>query len=146
MWPECPAYPWATGVDDGGLPDGEPFVTSTRAGSRAPGEAHEYHFHMCESATVCNNCVDDSFYPNTSFASEFGWIGMPSLESLAPVLGQSITHSITSRRFKGFFQEGATNRDLRCVLHRNTLSTLWCWVQTTSRIRNKGIQPHLMYD
>ena len=31
--------------------------------------------------------MDDAFYAQTSFASEYGWIGMPSLESLSPVLG-----------------------------------------------------------
>lgn len=36
----------------------------------------------------CGNCVDDSFYSVTNFASEFGWIGMPSLEALSPVLGR----------------------------------------------------------
>jgi hypothetical protein len=53
------------------------------------------------SASVCVpvalSAVDDSFYPNTSFASEFGWIGMPSLESLSPFLGSpSEDYTMTS--------------------------------------------------
>ena len=45
---------------------------------------------MCDTLERCGNCVDDSFYRRTSFASEFGSIGMPSFESLQPVLGQCL--------------------------------------------------------
>ena len=98
VWAACPALPWATGVDDGGLPNGEPFTVLNQSrgmadrGSRHPlgAETHEYWFKMCDTLARCGNCVDDSFYSDTVFASEFGWIGMPSLESLSPYLSAEL--------------------------------------------------------
>ena len=98
VWAACPALPWATGVDDGGLPTGEPFTVLNQSrgmadrGSRHPlgAETHEYWFKMCDTLASCQNCVDDSFYLDTVFASEFGWIGMPSLESLSPYLSSEL--------------------------------------------------------
>ena len=94
VWPACPALPWKTGVDKLGLPNGQPFEVSSQDGPRAPGEVHAYWFSMCTTHgfpanCLVNglNCMDDAFYSQTSFASEYGWIGLPSLESLSPVLG-----------------------------------------------------------
>ena len=94
VWAACPALPWATGVDEGGLPNGDQFTVLNQSrgmadrGPRHPlgAETHEYWFSLCDSVSSCKNCVDDSFYQDTVFASEFGWIGMPSLESLSPYL------------------------------------------------------------
>ena len=47
-------------------------------------------FTLCDTIASCKNCVDDSFYTDTVFASEFGWIGMPSLESLSPYLREEL--------------------------------------------------------
>jgi beta-mannosidase len=98
VWAACPALPWVSGVDAGGLPNGEPFTVlkqSRGMGDRGPhhplgAETHEYWFSMCDSLANCRNCVDDSFYMETVFASEFGWIGMPSLESLSPYLSAEL--------------------------------------------------------
>jgi beta-mannosidase len=95
VWPACPAFPWKSGVDSKGLPNGQPFVVSNQHEPTAPGEVHAYWFSMCRAGASfpanCRvkglNCQDDAFYAQTSFASEYGWIGMPSLESLSPVLG-----------------------------------------------------------
>ena len=93
VWPACPAFPWKTGVDQHGLPNGQPFAVSSERAPTAPGEVHAYWFSLCSTLENCAagvnglQPVDDGFYAMTSFASEFGWIGMPSLESLAPVLG-----------------------------------------------------------
>jgi beta-mannosidase len=93
VWPACPAFPWKTGVDVNGLPNGQPFAVSSVHGPGAPNEVHAYWFSLCVTVENCAagvnglQPVDDAFYANTSFASEFGWIGMPSLESLVPVLG-----------------------------------------------------------
>ena len=35
VWPSCPAYGWATGVDAGGLPNGEAFAVPEIAAFRA---------------------------------------------------------------------------------------------------------------
>ena len=88
VWPACPAFPWKSGADVGGLPDGKPFVPSSLNAPGAPNEVHFYKFKMCDTMESCGNCVDDAFYEMTNFASEFGWIGMPSLEALSPVLGK----------------------------------------------------------
>lgn len=93
VWPACPAFPWTSGVDTNGLPNGDQFIPSSVHEPGPPNEAHQYWFGLCSTLENCAagvnglQPVDDAFYANTSFASEFGWIGMPSLESLAPVLG-----------------------------------------------------------
>lgn len=166
VWPVCPAYPWAAGVDpDSSLPNGAPLAISNPATPSSPWEAHFYRFDLCvpmrtprdaararavrasnrsfcrlgsprsrplsarrashvppvpprslspaprarlidrfslpaardsdrpalapcscKTPETCSPCVDDSFYPDTSYASEFGWVGAPSFETLAPFL------------------------------------------------------------
>ena len=56
VWAACPAYPWAQGVDGGGLPNGLPFEVSKVArehGPRPPAETHAYWFHMCTTLDTC---------------------------------------------------------------------------------------------
>lgn len=89
VYPLCPAYPWEGGVDpDSSLPNGLPlaYTSAPAPYSNSPWEAHFYRFDLCKTPAQCTNCVDDSFYPPTSYASEFGWVGAPSLETLAPYL------------------------------------------------------------
>jgi hypothetical protein len=96
LWAACPASAWAAGVDPTTqIADGSPFT----AGYVKPpfAEVHAYWFHDCDQPTdaAClvngRYCTDDAFYSRTSFGSEYGWIGMPSFESLAPMLGPSPT-------------------------------------------------------
>jgi hypothetical protein len=89
VYPICPAYPWEGGVDPAtSLPDGTPlrYTSAPAPSSNSPWEAHFYRFDLCKTPAQCANCVDDSFYPPTTYASEFGWVGAPSFETLAPVL------------------------------------------------------------
>lgn len=101
MWAACPASAWAGGVDPATqIPNGKPFV----AGYVEPPftEVHAYWFRNCATATdegcLVDNfyCTDDAFYRRTSFASEYGWIGMPSFESLSPMLGSSSEYTMHS--------------------------------------------------
>ena len=68
VWPACPAYPWASGVDNNGLPNGEPFVPSVNGSPHAPGEVHAYWFSLCSTLENCAagvkglQPVDDAFY------------------------------------------------------------------------------------
>ena len=87
VWPLCPAFPWEAGVDaESGLPNGDPLQLSRTGYSGPPWEGHVYFFDLCSTPETCGNCVDDSMYPPTTYASEFGWVGAPSFETLAPVL------------------------------------------------------------
>ena len=87
VWPLCPAFPWAAGVDPAsGLPNGDPLQLSRTGYSGPPWEGHVYFFDLCATPETCRNCVDDSMYPPTTYASEFGWVGAPSFETLAPAL------------------------------------------------------------
>jgi beta-mannosidase len=98
LWPLCPAWPWAAGVDlDSNIPNGEPLKLSRTGSSGPPWEGHIYYFDLCKTPETCGNCVDDSFYPPVTYASEFGWIGTPSFETLAPVLtGGNADYTLTS--------------------------------------------------
>lgn len=98
VWPLCPAFPWAAGVDlESSLPNGEPLKLSKTGNSGPPWEGHVYFFDLCKTPGTCGNCVDDSLYPPTTYASEFGWIGAPSFETLAPVLtGGEADYTLTS--------------------------------------------------
>lgn len=86
-------------------------------GSRHPlgAETHEYWFNMCNTPANCKNCVDDSFYLDTVFASEFGWIGMPSFESLSPYLSAELgdytlmSPAMVERQNHIFQQRAVTN-------------------------------------
>ena len=96
VWAACPASAWSSGVDPKtGLPDGTPFEIAGTPEPPFP-ETHSYWFSMCSTMENCRNCVDDSFYRDTSFASEFGWIGMPSFESLSPVLPNASQYTMHS--------------------------------------------------
>jgi hypothetical protein len=76
VWAACPATAWASGVDPkNNLPNGDPFA-ATDYRSVPFGEVHAYWFRMCDTLESCRNCVDDSFYALSNFASEYGWIGM----------------------------------------------------------------------
>ena len=87
LWPLCPAYPWLQGADpDSSLPTGAPLAVSQLNTPSPPWEAHWYNFDLCKTPATCGNCVDDSLYPTTTYASEFGWVGAPSFETLQPYL------------------------------------------------------------
>lgn len=101
VWAACPASAWGAGVDPATqIPSGAPFL----AGYTPPPftEVHAYWFRNCDTPTDAGclvkglYCMDDAFYAHTSFASEFGWIGMPSFESLAPMLGPSAEYTMHS--------------------------------------------------
>ena len=98
VYPICPAYPWEGGVDPAtSLPNGAPlrYTSAPAPSSNSPWEAHFYRFDLCKTPAQCANCVDDSFYPPTTYASEFGWVGAPSFETLAPVLSPA-DYTLTS--------------------------------------------------
>jgi hypothetical protein len=97
VWPLCPAYPFGAGVDpDTALPTGAPLAVSSPKDPAPPWEAHFYDFDLCKTMETCANCVDDSFYPASTYASEFGWVGAPSLETLAPYLNGPSDFTLTS--------------------------------------------------
>jgi len=97
VWPVCPSYPWAAGVDpDSSLPTGAPLAISSADTPSPPWETHFYRFDMCKTPETCGPCVDDAFYPPTTYASEFGWVGAPSLETLAPALGGEADYTLKS--------------------------------------------------
>ena len=53
-----------------------------------------YWFTLCDTLASCKNCVDDSFYMDTVFASEFGWIGLFLSLSLSLSLCLSVSLSL----------------------------------------------------
>ena len=80
--------------------------------TKAPSETHQYWFRYCAEAVATgvecpkppcgceihgHSCWDDGFYvdSDTSFASEYGWVGMPSVESLSPVLESVVILRLT---------------------------------------------------
>eukprot|EP01043_Picozoa_sp_COSAG02_P012539 COSAG02_NODE_484_length_21389_cov_9.202583_8_plen_778_part_00 len=98
LWPSCPAFPWQSGVDSGGLPNGQAFVKSRNQSSKGPGEMHSYWFEYCEQAvagegTGCRKapcgceiggytCQDDAFYSSEGCPLEVpavpaGWVTFP---------------------------------------------------------------------
>ena len=92
VWPSCPAVPWVSGVDAGGLPNGSAFTLGTlpagfSKNTKAPSESHQYWFRYCGEPVATGDkcpkppcgceihgrsCWDDAFYVETSFASEYG--------------------------------------------------------------------------
>ena len=130
------AAPWATGVDhDTGLPNGEPLSRNPNYQGYAsmgmsPNEHHTYDFAACMNDRSCRPCQDDAYYAAggraevvTVFASEYGWLGMPSLESLEPYLSNASSRSSSSNGGSSQQEEETDYRILSPVMvqHSNRI-------------------------
>ena len=138
VWPNCPAMaaPWATGVDhDTGLPNGEPLSRNPNyqgyaSMAMSPNEHHTYDFAACLNDRSCRPCQDDAYYAAggraeavTVFASEYGWLGMPSLESLEPYLSNASSRSSSGNSGSSRQEEETDYRILSPVMvqHSNRI-------------------------